>query len=590
MSEEGVKRRLTTILAADVVGYSRLMAADEARTLAALKAGRKELIEPKAAQYHGRTIKLMGDGALMEFASVVDAVAFSVEVQAAMRERNVEVPEDRRIVYRIGINIGDIIVEDEDIYGDGVNIAARLEGLADPGGICIARNVFNQVKNKLDFNFRDMGEQELKNIPDTVRAYRIVLGNEKVEPAAVDTDESLPLPDKPSIAVLPFTNMSGDPEQEYFSDGITEDIITALSKVHWLFVIARNSTFTYKGSAVDVIRVARELGVRYVVEGSVRKAANKVRITAQLVDGTTGNHVWADRYDRELDDIFALQDEITETIVGRIDTELRASEIDRARRKPPASLDAWELYQRGLWHSYKTTKEGNEEARNLFHKAVERDPNFALAHAGIALTCHMDVLQGFGDNPAERLAKGLAAGKHAVAMDDKDGFTHYVLGRVLALAGQGDRAIADLEKSVALNPSFAHGYHGLGFTLNWYGRAADAIPMLDMAMRLSPHDPFLWSMQGTRAHCCNNLGNYDEAVEWARKAINTLADHLWPRLHLVVALVGQDRLDEARVAIEAARRVKPDLSLSVMRRLLPHVHPEYLERWIDALRKAGLPE
>ncbi len=244
MSEEGVKRRLTTILAADVVGYSRLMAADEARTLVALKAHRKELIEPKAAQYHGRTIKLMGDGALMEFASVVDAVAFSVEVQAAMRERNVKVPEDRRIVYRIGINIGDIIVEDEDIYGDGVNIAARLEGLADPGGICIARNVFNQVKNKLDFNFRDMGEQELKNIPDTVRAYRIVLGNEKVEPAAVDTDESLPLPDKPSIAVLPFTNMSGDPEQEYFSDGITEDIITALSKVHWLFVIARNSTFT----------------------------------------------------------------------------------------------------------------------------------------------------------------------------------------------------------------------------------------------------------------------------------------------------------------------------------------------------------
>jgi adenylate cyclase len=567
-----------------------MMGEDEAGTLTALKALRQELFAPKVAEHHGRIVKLMGDGALVEFSSVVDAVDCAVAVQRAVAGRNVEAPAVRRFELRIGINLGDVIIEGNDIYGDGVNVAARLQELAAPGGIALSATAHEHAAAKVDVGFVDGGQHELKNIVKPVRVYHWSDDDAGRQPDVARTEVALPLPDKPSIAVLPFTNMSGDPEQEYFSDGITEDIITALSKVHWLFVIARNSTFTYKGSAVDVIRVARELGVRYVVEGSVRKAANKVRITAQLVDGTTGNHVWADRYDRELDDIFALQDEITETIVGRIDTELRASEIDRARRKPPASLDAWELYQRGLWHSYKTTKEGNEEARNLFHKAVERDPNFALAHAGIALTCHMDVLQGFSDNPAERLAKGLAAGEHAVAMDDKDGFTHYVLGRVLALAGQGDRAIADLEKSVALNPSFAHGYHGLGFTLNWYGRAADAIPMLDMAMRLSPHDPMLWSMQGTRAHCCNNLGNYDEAVEWARKAINTLADHLWPRLHLVVALVGQDRLDEARVAIEAARRVKPDLSLSVMRRLLPHLHPEYLERWIDALRKAGLPE
>ncbi len=394
----------------------------------------------------------------------------------------------------------------------------------------------------------------------------------------------------PSIAVLAFDNMSDDPGQEYFSDGIVEDIITALSKVHWLFVIARNSTFTYKGAAVDVTRVARELGVRYVLEGSVRKAANKVRITAQLIDGTTGNHVWAERYDRELDDIFAVQDEITETIVGRIDTELGASERERARRKPPANLDAWELYQRGQWHFYKVTKEDNEEARNLFLKAVERDPSFALAHAGIAFTCFREVHYGYGDNPVDWLAKGRAAGERAVALDDKDGFTHYTLAGVLLLASQGDRAIAELEKSVALSPSFAHGYYGLGFALNWYGRAAEAVPKLDIAMRLSPHDPFLWGMQSLRAACCSNLENYDEAEEWARKSANTRAEQFWPHIHMAAALVGQDRLDEARVAIEAARRVKPDLSLSVIRRLLPHYHPDYLDRRLDALRKAGLPE
>ncbi len=328
-----------------------------------------------------------------------------------------------------------------------------------------------------------------------------------------------------------------------------------------------------------------------MLEDSDRKAANTVRITAQLVDGTTGNHVWADRYDRELDDIFALQDEITENIVGRIDTELRTSEMDRARRKPPANLDAWELYQRGLWHQYKVKKEDNEEARNLFLKAAGRDPNFALAHAGIAFNCYVEVFHGFGDKPAERLAQGLAAGEQAVALDDKDGYTHYVLGRVLSLVGQRDRAIAELEKSVALSPSFAHGHYGLGAILQWYGRAADGITKLDMAMRLSPQDPMLWGMQLARASSCICLENYDEGVEWARKAANSRADQFWNYIVLGEALAGQGRLDEARASIEEARRVKPDLSLSVYRLLIPpDVHPEYLERWIDLLRKAGLPE
>ncbi len=585
-----MERRLAAIMATDVVGYSRLIRADEEGTIAALRALRADLIDPKIAEHHGRIVKLMGDGMLVEFASVVDAVHAAVETQVAITEHNAGLPEDKRIEFRVGINLGDVVIDGDDIQGDGINVAARLEGMAEPGGICVSGMVYEGVRDRIDIPFEDMGEQEVKNIDRPVRVWRWLPDALSTESGFIEQSEPLALPDKPSIAVLPFDNMSDDPGQEYFSDGISEDIITALSKVHWLFVIARNSTFTYKGSAVDVMRVARELGVRYVVEGSVRKAANKVRITAQLVDGTTGNHVWAERYDRELDDIFAVQDEITETIVGCIDTELRASEINRARRKPPANLDTWELYQRGLWHFFKLTKEGNEEARNLFRKAVERDPSFALAHAGIAFTCFSEVHYDFGDNPAECLAQGLAAGEQAVALGAMDGFTHFALGRVLALTGQGDRAVAELEKSVALNSSFAHGYHGLGTTLNWYGQATDAIPKLNMAMRLSPHDPLLWAMQCQRASCGNNLENYDEAEEWARKAANTRADKFWPHTHLAVALMGQNRRNEARVAIEVACRVKPDLSLSVISRLMPHYRPEYLVRRIDALRKAGLPE
>lgn len=336
--------------------------------------------------------------------------------------------------------------------------------------------------------------------------------------------------------------------------------------------------------------MAKELGVRYVVEGSVRKVANRVRITAQLVDGTTGSHVWAERYDRELEDIFAVQDEVTEAIVGRIDTEVRGSEIDRARRKPPANLDAWELYQRGLWCVYTVTKEGNEEARNLFLKAVERDPDFALAHAGISLSCYNEVIDGYSVNSAKWLAQGLAAGEKAVTLDDKDSFCHFALGRTFALAGQGDRAIAELEKSVGFNPSFAQGHFGLGFTLNWYGRAAEGIPMYDLAMRLSPNDPHLWAMQASRAHCCSNIENYKEAEEWARKTVNTRAELFWPNVNLADALSGQNRHDEARVAIEAARRVNPDMSLSMIKRVMPNMHPEYLKRRLDSLRKAGMPE
>ena len=587
---ERTQRRLAAIVSADVVGYSRLMGADETGTLAALNAHRSELIDPLVAKHGGRIVKTMGDGLLLEFPSVVAAVECVIEAQTGLAERNADVAADEAIQFRVGVHLGDVIVEGDDIFGDGVNVAARLEGLSEANAMALSDDAYRQVRDRLDADREDGGEHEVKNIARPVHVWRWSAQEKQSLQGTDVVSEALALPDKPSIAVLPFANMSGDPEQEYFSDGISEDIITALFKVHWLFVIARNSTFTYKGSAIDVARVAKELGVRYVVEGSVRKAGNKVRITAQLIDGTNGNHVWAERYDRELDDIFALQDEITETIVGRIDTELRFSEMDRARRKPPANLDAWELYQRGLWHNYKVTTEDNEAARNLFQKAVERDPNFAVAHAGIALTCFREINQGYGDNLADRLAQGLAAGEQAVALDDKDGSTHFALGRVLLLAGQGDRAIAELEKSVALYPSFAHGYFGLGHTLNWYGRAAEGITWLDMAMRLSPHDPSLWAMQTIRATCCINLKNYDEAVEWARKSANSDAKQFWPHIHMASALVGQGRQDEARTAIETARRLKPDLSLSVMKRTQPNYYPEYIERRIHFLREAGLPE
>jgi len=433
-----MERRLAAILATDVVGYSRLIRADEEGTIAALKALRAALIDPKIAEHHGRIVKLMGDGMLVEFASVVDAVHAALETQQAVIDHNSDIPADRRIELRIGINLGDVVIDGDDIQGDGVNLAARLEGMAEPGGICVSGMVYEGVRDRIDVPFEDLGEREVKNLSRPVHVWRWrANGSPASATATVAADAPLPLPDKPSIAVLPFVNRSGDPEQEIFSDGISEDIITGLSRFRSLFVTARNSTFSYKGAAPKSTEVGAALGVRYVLNGSVRKAGNRIRITAQLIDALTGNHVWADRYDRELDDIFAIQDEITETIVGRIDNEVRASEMDRARRKPPASLDAWELYQRGLWHLNRTTKQDSEEARNFFLKAIERDPSFAAAHAGIAYTCYLEVYHGFGDNPAEWLVQGLAAGEQAVVLDDMDGFTHLALGRVLGLAGHG---------------------------------------------------------------------------------------------------------------------------------------------------------
>ena len=422
---EGTQRRLAAIVSADVVGYSRLIGQDEEGTLAALRAHRAELIDPLIAEHGGRVVKTMGDGLLLEFPSVVGAVKCSIAVQRGMAASNNTVDEARRLTFRIGVNLGDIAIDGDDIHGDGVNVAARLQEACEPGGLALSGVAHESLGSLVDARFSDGGRRQFKNIAREIQVWRWAL---EAHSGALADDEPPALPDKPSIAVLPFDNMSGDPEQEYFADGIAEDVITALSRFRSLFVIARNSSFTYKGRAVDVTLVAHELGVRYVVEGSVRKAGNRVRITAQLNDAATSNHLWADRFDRDLDDIFAVQDEVTLAIVTAIEPTLASAERDRALRKPPNNLDAWEAYQRGLWHLYQSTKMENSESIAYFQRAIERDPNFASGYAGLASALYMSATLGFRDDAgADILAAGEAA-QRALALDPDDALVHDMAG------------------------------------------------------------------------------------------------------------------------------------------------------------------
>ncbi len=591
MEPQHTHRKLTAILAADVVGYSGLMEKDEVGTLAALKTHRRELIEPKITEHNGRIVKLMGDGALVEFASAVDAVQCASEIQQSMRKRNADVPEDRRIEFRIGINLGDVIMDGDDIYGDGVNIAARLEGLAEPGGICVARSVFNQVKNKVDLGFENLGEQEVKNITEPVRVYRVALKAKKPR-AAVHGQEALPLPDKPSIAVLPFQNMSGDPEQEFFADGMAEDIITALSHYRWFFVIARNSSFTYKGRAVDVTQVAKELGVRYVLEGSVRKAGNRVRVTAQLIDATTGSHIWAERYDRDLDDIFALQDEITETIVTSIEPELGAVERERARRKPPENLGAWDLFQRGLWHLFDDVKrDALAQAKRLFERACELDPEFAAAHAELAWAHVAEIVRGLTDDPKASLDAAADAAERAVALDPRDPAARVTLGRVLIFRHAHERAIAEMEAALALNASFDRGHYGLGMALLYGGRPEESIPHFEKGIRLSPRNPLLWAHWMMLGLAYINLEKYEQAAASFEKAIQQPNAAFMPFAFAAATLGQLGRIDEARSMLAEAKRRNPGVSIDTVRNTVGLLGPNSGVDWIiDGLREAGLSE
>ena len=586
-----MQRRLSAILAADMVGYSRLMAADEQRTIARQKEHRADLIDPKIAQYRGRIVKTMGDGLLAEFPSAVDAVQCALEIQRAMPGREVEVAENDRIRYRVGINLGDISIDGDDVLGDGVNLAARLESISEPGGICISDIIYQTLQGKLAEPFSDLGEQNLKNMNRKVRVWG--WSAEEADLARRAADKTLPLPEKPSIAVLPFTNMSGDPDQEYFADGISEDLITALSRIRWFFVIARNSTFTYKNQAVDVTQVAKDLGVRYVIEGSVRKASTRVRITAQLIDAQTGRHLWAEHYDRELADIFELQDEMTQTIAGAVEPELSAAERERAAHKPPENLDAWETYQRGLSYLWRFGKDDFVEARRALRRAQELDPGFATAYAFESYCHYLDVMLGFAETPEESLEAALTIAKKALALDDRDAVAYFSLGRVYMMQGKHDASVGELQTAIDLNPSFAMAHHGLGAALMLSGRLEEAANALDHAMRLSPRDPVLWGTLSFRSMTCTLLHQYEAAAEWGQKAVHeprAAKGGYWSFAVLASALGNLGQTAEAQEALEEALRRKPDLSLSYLSDTLPTKDPGGLDPYLDGLRKAGLPE
>jgi adenylate cyclase len=586
MAEERLQRRLAAILSADVVGYSRLMGFDEAGTLSRLNALRRELINPTIAAHSGRIVKLMGDGALVEFASAVDAVTCAIEIQRQVREHDAGGSEANAIQIRIGINVGDIIIEGGDILGDGVNIAARIEGIAEPGGISISEDAWRQVQGKVAANFVDAGEQSLKNIARPVRVYRLDLA-----PKATTASEA-PRPmfaqsDKPSIAVLAFNNMSGDPEQEYFSDGISEDIITDLSKLSELHVIARNSTFTYKGKPVDVKQVGRELGVRYVLEGSVRKAGNRVRVTGQLIDAASGAHIWVDRFDRDLTDIFAVQDELRQEIISALKVKLTPEKKDRLARKGTIDEEAYDLFLRArelLWH---ITRSGSIEARNLLGRAVAISPDFAAAHSLIGSTHVHDYANGWAEIPEQSLKTGLEIGERAVQLDEEEPQAHDALAIALFFHRELDRALAEARRCLALAPNWAGGHLVMARILTYSGDAAAAINMIDAYMRLDPlyRDLTLHFLAEARV----SLGQFDAAVTALEQRLERSPNSETSYALLASCYGHLGRFDEARAAWAEVMRIAPNFSIDRQRQVLPFRNPDDFERRVEGMRKAGLP-
>ena len=580
MAEARTERRLAAILAADVAGYSRLMGGDEEGTLAALKIHRRELIDPKIAEHRGRIVKTTGDGVLVEFASAVDAVRCALEIQRAMAERNAAIPEKRRIEFSMGLNVGDIIIDEGDIYGDGVNIAARVETLAVAGAICLSDNAYQQIKGKLALDVSDMGEQQLKNIAQPVRVYGVLLDVAPVQ-------AGLALPDKPSIAVLPFTNMSGDPEQDYFADGMVEDIITGLSRIKWLFVIARNSTFAYKGRTIDVKQVGRDLGVRYVLEGSVRKAADRVRITGQLIDTATGAHVWAERYDRKSDDIFALQDEMTLSVVGAIEPTLRLAEVERAKRKRPDSLDAYDLVLRAIPDVYSRMPEGSKRGLVLLERALALDPNYALAHA-CAAECHHTLFLRGGGHQEDRTA-AVRHAQVAIAHGQDDALALGLAGFVIGMDGH-DRAaaFAAFEAALAVSPSTALTYILGSVVLGFAGEAERAIEWGERGLRLSPLDPWRSSAFISFAFGHFHRGRYEEAAAAARKAVQSSPGFSICHLVLAASLAKLERIEEARAAAARVLELSPVFRYSWFLTSV-NCEPTLAASLSDALRVTGLP-
>jgi adenylate cyclase len=630
MTKEEVKRKLTAILSADVKEYSRLMGEDEKATVRTLNMY-KEVMTALIQHHHGRVVDAVGDNVLAEFASVVDAVECGVEIQKELKTRNGELPENRRMEFRIGVNLGDVIEEGEQIYGDGVNIAARLESLSEAGGICISGTAFDQVKNKVNLGYKYLGEQTVKNILEPVRVYKVlmepeaagkVLGEKKTKPrewqktalivvsililiiaavaiwklylrptppleVASKEKMAFPLPDKPSIAVLPFVNMSDDPKQEFFSDGITEEIITALSKVPRLFVIARNSTFTYKGKSVKVKQVAEELGVRYVLEGSVRRGGNKVRITAQLIDALAGHHLWAERYDRDLKDIFALQDEVTLKIINALQVKLTDSEQIIVFGKSTNNLEAYLKLLKAREYSNPMTKEGNLLHRKLAEEAIALDPRCAVAYLILSAAHLRDLFFGWSESPEQslRLAEDLV--KKAFALDDSLGMAHAYLGRIYLTKKQHDQAIAEGERALALSPNDDFVQSAFAIILYYSGRIEESIALYKKALRLNPFPPvwYLWGL----GSCYRDMGRYEEAIAEFRKALRLYPDSLLPHLGLAATYSLMGREQEAHAETAEILRIDPKFSLNRHAKdFLSFKNQNDADRYIESLRKAGL--
>ena len=586
MGEDHIQRRLAAILAADVAGYSRLMNTDEEGTFKTLNLYRgvmTNLIE----EHQGRIVGTAGDSVLAEFGSAVQAVRSAVAVQRALDRRNADLEEPRRMRFRIGINVGDVMVQGSDLLGEGVNIAARLEQIGKPGSIFVSGTVWEQIEGKLSFPCSYLGDQTVKNIARPVRTYCVIWDQQELSGADAGGPARTPaLPDKPSIAVLPFTNMGSDTEQEYFADGISEDVITALSQSRWLFVIARNTSFVYKGKAIDIKQIGRDLGVRYVLEGSVRKSGNRVRISAQLIEASTGTHLWSQRYDRDLADTFAVQDEITESVVGAIEPELLNVERQRATRKTPETMDAWDHYLRGMWHFHQFSPTDSIQAERLMRRAIEIDPTFAQAHMGLARILSNRVLFEWSDDIDASLRASHECARRAVELDDRDPYAHYILAWPCLLMREHEESVAAVQRAIDLTPNFALAYFMLGVTRVFLGRFEQASDPFQRAIRLSPREPLTFFFANHRALAQYHLQRYEDAAKTLRMAIGMRPTHMLYRT--LAACYGQlGRVEEARAALAELRRLMPNDAERHWEVTNPYLDAAHREDFIDGLRKAG---
>ena len=592
-SKQRLEHRLAAIVFADVAGYSRLMGRDEIGTLAALKMLRREVVAPRIVAHSGRILKTTGDGLLLEFPSVIDAVRCVIEVQTEMVAKVADVPEDRQVAFRIGVNLGDIIIDGDNIFGDGVNIAARLQEIATPGGVCVSGRVHDDVRDRLDTVFADGGTQVLKHITRPVQVWRwSPRASTTTQPViAQATDVPLTLPDKPSIAVLPFQNMSGDPEQEYFADGMVEDIITALSRFKSLFVIARNSTFTYKGRAVDIKQVGRELGVRYVLEGSIRKAGGRVRITGQLIDSATGAHLWADRFESSLEDIFELQDQMTTSVVGAVVPKLDQAEIERSKRKPVENLDAYDCYLRGMAQTHLLTRGAVEEGLRLFYQAIELDPGFSTPYGLAARFYAIRKVQGWVVDKDFEEAETRRLGLRVSAIGRDDALALCWSGFALAfVCREYETGAALLDEALAINQNLAVCWINRGIISVYLGQHETAIEQFTRAMRLSPLDQELYRSETNMAVAHLFQGRYDEALNWAARALVHQPNWMVALRASAVASAHAGNIPEAQKIMARMRQINPALRLSQQRDFIPFRRPQDIERMIDGLRLAGLPE